>query len=223
MPDGPLLSAVDVSVWPRPGAATSPERGYQYHSPRRRGGRDPVVPGWAYQWLTRLSWDRDSWTAPIDVRRVRPEEKPTAVAVEQLTALVGSRPAAQRGDVPLVVFDAGYDACGFTHALAGAPAAPLPNRRPQARDDAAATTAGGPVAVLVTANDSDPDDDPLTLTAVRAPRHGTAACAPVGPSAFCPPWRCVYAPAAGFVGPDDFAHAVADDAIALARFALTRS
>src|SRR5262245_24913461 len=38
MPDGPPLYAVDVSVWPRPGAATSPERGYQYHSPRRRDG-----------------------------------------------------------------------------------------------------------------------------------------------------------------------------------------
>ena len=125
VPDGPPLYAVDVSVWPRPGAATSPERGYQYHSPRRRDGRDPVVPGWAYQWLTRLSWDRDSWTAPVDVRRVGPEEKPTALAVEQLKALGATRPAAQRGEVPLVLFDAGYDASGFTHALAGTPVALL--------------------------------------------------------------------------------------------------
>jgi hypothetical protein len=125
MPAGPPLYAVDVSVWPRPGATTSPERGYQYHSPRRRDGRDPIVPGWAYQWLTRLSWDRDSWTAPVDVRRVRPDEKPTALAVEQLQALVAARPAAQRGEVPLVLFDAGYDAAGFTHALAGTPVALL--------------------------------------------------------------------------------------------------
>ena len=125
MPAGPPLYAVDVSVWPRPGATTSPERGYQYHSPRRRDGRDPIVPGWAYQWLTRLSWDRDSWTAPVDVRRVRPEEKPTDLAVEQLKALLAARPAAQRGEVPLVLFDAGYDASGFTHALAGTPVALL--------------------------------------------------------------------------------------------------
>jgi hypothetical protein len=125
MPGGPPLYAVDVSVWPRPGATTSPERGSQYHSPRRRDGRDPIVPGWAYQWLTRLSWDRDSWTAPMDVRRVGPEDKPTAVAVEQLKALLAARPAAQRGEVPLVVFAAGYDACGFTHALAGTPVALL--------------------------------------------------------------------------------------------------
>jgi DDE superfamily endonuclease len=125
LPDGPPLYAMDVSVWPRPGAAASPERGYQYHSPRRRDGRDPVVPGWAYQWLTRLSWDRDSWTAPVDVRRVRPDEKPTAVAVEQLKALRAARPAARRDEIPLVVFDAGYDACGFTHALEDTPVALL--------------------------------------------------------------------------------------------------
>ena len=41
MPAGPPLYAVDVSAWPRPGATTSPERGYQYHSPRRRDGHDP--------------------------------------------------------------------------------------------------------------------------------------------------------------------------------------
>jgi DDE superfamily endonuclease len=83
------------------------------------------VPGWAYQWLTRLSWDADSWTAPVDVRRVRPEEKPTALAVEQLKALLGARPAAHRGEVPLVLFDAGYDASGFTHAMADTPVALL--------------------------------------------------------------------------------------------------
>ena len=121
MPDGPPLSAMDVRVWPRPGAATRPERGSQDHSPRRRDGRDPVVPGWAYQWLTRLSWDRDRWTAPMDVRRVRPDETPPAVAVAQPEALLAARPAARRGEVPLVVFDAGDDACGFTHALGGTP------------------------------------------------------------------------------------------------------
>jgi hypothetical protein len=56
---------------------------------------------------------------------VRPEEKPTAVAVEQLKALLAARPAAQRGAVPLVRFDAGDDASGFTHALAGIPVALL--------------------------------------------------------------------------------------------------
>lgn len=125
MPAGPPLYAVDVSVWPRRGAATSPERGYQYHSPQRRDGHDPVVAGWAYQWVTRLSWDRDSWTAPVDVRRVGPQEKPTAVAVDQLKALVAAGPRPPGAAVPLVLFDAGYDASGFTRALAGTPVALL--------------------------------------------------------------------------------------------------
>ena len=126
LPAGPPVYAVDVSVWPRADAATSPERGYQYHSPRRRrAGGDPVVPGWAYQWLVRLSPARDSWTAPVDVRRVRPEEKPTAVAVAQLRALVAGGPAAPAAGPPLVLCDAGYDASGFTHALAGTPVALL--------------------------------------------------------------------------------------------------
>jgi hypothetical protein len=64
--------------------------------------------------------------------------------------------------------------------------------------------------VVVTDNDSDPDDDPLTLKEVRHPRHGTVACAPVDPAAFRRRWRCVYAPAPGFAGQDDFAYALAD-------------
>ena len=59
--------------------------------PPAPGGGDPVVPGWAYQWLVRLSPARDSWTAPVDVRRAwAAEEKPTAVAAEQLQALVAA-------------------------------------------------------------------------------------------------------------------------------------
>ena len=182
MPAGPPLYAVDVSVWPRPGATTSPERGYQYHSPRRRDGRDPVVPGWAYQWLTRLSWDRDSWTAPVDVRRVRPEEKPTAVAVEQLKALVATRPAAQRGEVPLVLFDAGYDASGFTHALAGTPGRPahpaaqqppllVRPRPPRRRPRRAARSGTGPSS--------------SATTRPPGPRRPPSCASPTRPTARC--------------------------------------
>ncbi len=51
---GPLDFAVDVSVWPRRDATTSPERGYWYHPAGDRGTlRLPVVEGWAYQWVPR--------------------------------------------------------------------------------------------------------------------------------------------------------------------------
>jgi hypothetical protein len=120
LPTGPPVYAVDVRVWPRADAAASPERGSQAHAPRRRrAGGGPVVPGWASQWLVRLSPPRDSRTAPVDARRVRPQEKPTAVAVERPQALVAARPAGDAAAGPLVVSDAGDDASGFAHALAG--------------------------------------------------------------------------------------------------------
>src|SRR6266849_10416177 len=66
---GQPIYAVDCSVWARCAAATSPERGYHYHSSRHSGGI-AVVAGWSYQWISQLSFRRDSWTAPLDVQRV---------------------------------------------------------------------------------------------------------------------------------------------------------
>jgi hypothetical protein len=121
-PPGPPVYGVDTSIWPRRDAATSPERGFHYFPAGHH--RRPVVEGWAYQWVCRLSPERDSWTAPVDVRRVRPTEKTTLVAVEQVKALVAQRAATERpGAVPLFVFDAWYDAAHFTQALADVPVA----------------------------------------------------------------------------------------------------
>ena len=55
--------AIDVSVWPRCDAEASPQRGFYYHPSRHSAGQ-PIVAGWAYQWLAQLSFTRDSWTAP---------------------------------------------------------------------------------------------------------------------------------------------------------------
>jgi hypothetical protein len=63
--------AVDVSVWDRCDAECSPERGYYYHPSRHSAGQ-PIVAGWAYQFIAQLNFVRESWTAPVDVRRVRP-------------------------------------------------------------------------------------------------------------------------------------------------------
>ncbi len=86
--DGQPIYAVDVSVWPRCDAEASPERGYSDHPSRHSAGQ-PIVAGWAYQWLAQLGFARDSWTAPVDVRRVRPTENANDVAIEQIRALVG--------------------------------------------------------------------------------------------------------------------------------------
>jgi hypothetical protein len=120
--DGPAVYAVDLSVWPRCDAEASPERGFYYHPSRHSAGQ-PIVAGWAYQWLARLSVDRDSWTAPHDVRRVPPTGNAHTVAVEQITALIAQQPPSAA--TPLFVFDAGYDSAQLTQALAETPAAIL--------------------------------------------------------------------------------------------------
>src|SRR5919206_1370051 len=81
--DGQPIYAVDVSVWPRCDAETSPERGYYYHPSRHSAGQ-PIVAGWAYQWIAQLSFARDSWTAPVDVRRVPPARNVHTLAADQI-------------------------------------------------------------------------------------------------------------------------------------------
>ena len=119
---GQPISAVDVSVWPRCDAETSPERGFYYHPSRHSAGQ-PIVAGWAYQWVAQSSFEPDSWTAPVDVRRVQPTENANRVAVRQIEALVQRRPASD--SVPLFVFDAGYDPAQLTQGLSDAPIAIL--------------------------------------------------------------------------------------------------
>lgn len=114
----PLIYAVDTSVWPRCDAETSPERGYYYHPSRHSAGQ-PIVAGWAYQWVAQLSFSRDSWTAPIAVRRVHPTENATAVAATQIKSLVGRQSPAETP--PLFIFDAGYDPVRLTQALGQTP------------------------------------------------------------------------------------------------------
>jgi hypothetical protein len=121
-PNGQPVYAIDLSVWPRSDAEASPERGFYYHPSRHSAGQ-PIVAGWAYQWLAQLSFDRDSWTAPRDVRRVHPTETANTVAVEQIAGLVSRSPV--DGATPLFVFDAGYDSAQLTQGLAQLPVAVL--------------------------------------------------------------------------------------------------
>ena len=114
--EGMPVYAVDVSPWPRCDAEASPGRGYLYHPSRHSAGQ-PIVAGWAYQLIAGLSFERDSWVTPVDVRRVRPEQDANDVAAEQVRALVGRLP--RRPVVPLFVFDAGYDPVRLQKRLEG--------------------------------------------------------------------------------------------------------
>ena len=106
--------AVDASVWARSDAETSPQRGYYYHPSRHSAGQ-PIVAGWAYQFVAQLGFARESWTAPVDVERVRPAQDANVVAAEQIGALLGRLEEAEA--VPLFVFDAGYDPVKLQRAL----------------------------------------------------------------------------------------------------------
>ena len=111
----PLVFAVDVTAWPRCDAECSPERGLYYHPSRHSAGQ-PIVAGWAFQWICRLGFARDSWTAPVDARRLQPLDDTDHTAAVQVRALLARLSAG--GPVPLFVFDAGYDSAQLTLDLA---------------------------------------------------------------------------------------------------------
>jgi len=114
--------AVDVTTWPRCDAECSPERGYYYHPSRHSAGQ-PIVAGWAFQWICQLGFARDSWTAPVDAARLHPVDDTDQHAARQVRTLLGRLPAG--GPVPWFVFDAGYDSAQLSLDLADAPVAVL--------------------------------------------------------------------------------------------------
>ena len=111
----PLVFAVDVTTWPRCDAECSPERGYYYHPSRHSAGR-PIIAGWAYQCIAHVNFAHDSWTAPVDARRLHPLDDTDQTAAAQIHALL--RRLGAGGPVPLFVFDAGYDSAQLTLDLA---------------------------------------------------------------------------------------------------------
>ena len=98
--DGEPIYAVDVSTWPRCDAETSPERGFYYHPSRHSAGQ-PIVAGWAFQWICQLGFARGSWTAPLDACRLHPMENHNQVAVSQIRTLVARLPTGDQ-TVPLL-------------------------------------------------------------------------------------------------------------------------
>lgn len=112
----PPVFAVDASTVERCDAETSPQRGFYYHPSKHSAGQ-PIVAGWSYQWLCQLNGDADSWTAPMDIRRIAPAQDVVAVTTRQVRDLLGR--LGQTTMVPLFVFDAGYDPIALSYELAG--------------------------------------------------------------------------------------------------------
>jgi hypothetical protein len=76
------------------------------------------------------------------------------------------------------------------------------NRAPVAVPDSASTRPANPVTINVLANDSDPDGDTLTVTAVTDPPNGTATINPDN--------TVTYRPSCGFTGSDSFFYTIED-------------
>jgi hypothetical protein len=119
---GQPIYAVDVTTWPRCDAECSPGRGLYYHPSRHSAGQ-PIVAGWAFQWICQLGFARDSWTAPVDAARLCPADDTDHTAATQIRALCARLPAG--GPVPWFVFDAGYDSAQLSLDLADAGVAVL--------------------------------------------------------------------------------------------------
>jgi hypothetical protein len=68
--------AVDVSVWPRCDAECSPERGFYYHPSRHSAGQ-PIVAGWAYQFIARLTSSARAGPPPSTWSASAPRRTPT--------------------------------------------------------------------------------------------------------------------------------------------------
>lgn len=75
------------------------------------------------------------------------------------------------------------------------------NNPPVAAADAVTTTDSASVLIRVLGNDSDPDYDDLTITAVSTPNNGTASFTAD---------RVTYTPNPGFLGDDTFTYTVSD-------------
>ncbi|MCE9665879.1 Ig-like domain-containing protein [Halomonas sp. M5N1S17] len=76
------------------------------------------------------------------------------------------------------------------------------NNAPVANDDSASTTQGLAVQIAVLDNDSDPDDDPLTVGAVTLPSNGSVSINADG--------TITYTPDVGFIGNDSFTYRAYD-------------
>jgi len=110
--DGRIRLAGDVSNWLRPDAEASPERLFCHCYARGKGNKQ-LIPGWPYSFIAALGPGRTSWTLPLDVARLGPDDDPTQVTAGQVRDVVTRLAGAghwHEGDPPvLVVFDSGYD------------------------------------------------------------------------------------------------------------------
>ena len=111
----PRVYAVDTTAWPRPNAATSPDRQPQY-TPGGPRGAALIKTGWRYQHVVRLTLTPDSWVVPVLTDRIASGDDLVQVTVDHI-ARVCAVDGATRADPSLFLLDSGYPAARITHLL----------------------------------------------------------------------------------------------------------
>jgi hypothetical protein len=84
------------------------------------GGRAADRRRLSYSWITALDWANNSWTAPMDARRIRPTQDATDLTISQVADLVAR--LGNTAVAPVLCFDAGYDPIALTDGLTDVPA-----------------------------------------------------------------------------------------------------
>jgi len=132
-----------------------------------------------------------------------------ALLEETALALTGGGSEEGHGFVRLLrIVEEVNGSTGETTAAAGATEttqalATAQNSPPAATDDVVSTDEDTPVTVAVRANDSDAENDPLTVTAVTQGAHGTVVIDPVSGNP-------VYTPNPNWFGTDSFTYTIDD-------------
>jgi hypothetical protein len=122
--DGRIMLGIDISNWLRPDANTSPDRLF-CHTYGRGKGQAQMIPGWPYSFIAALEPGRSSWTAILDVQRVRPTDDHTDLAATQLRTAIEALVTAghwHEGDPEIwIIGDSGYDGPRLAFLLADLP------------------------------------------------------------------------------------------------------
>src|SRR5205809_5688737 len=82
---------VGTSIWPPAGTSSWPpprtfSRPRTYASCRCDGARK-TIPGWPFSLAAGLEWGASSWTAPLETRRIGPDDDATVITVAQVGAV----------------------------------------------------------------------------------------------------------------------------------------
>jgi hypothetical protein len=124
---GPAMFAVDTSPWFRRYTRVVTGLAMQHVSSRGRDGGSPAVAGWSFSLLAQVAvtdgrpeGGKDSWAAPMDVRRVAFGDNANEVAADQIEALVArlaNDASVLAAGAPLFLLDIGYCPIYLTQRL----------------------------------------------------------------------------------------------------------